>query len=299
MEDARTMTLQTGAAGDDDLGFHEILEFFVAAEKLAWAELEIQSRRTGVTRTLKFGRRTDPADSVQLVTDKDTRAILTIAKDSPATTKSLDLLATSIRREQHRLRLLAESTLLRGALDATTAAVLLFGPDGNIVFANRPADELISRQTEDELSVDWNNEGPQPLFGLLCNQVGRLLDGSRSQPWRHRFTASDGTEFNAELMVLEADTRSLGRVVLAILRKLGQPPDRLVSDFVAHHRLSPREGDVLRLLVQGHDTAELADHLGISPHTVRDHLKNVFRKTSSRSRSELLGSLTGVGNNSH
>ena len=57
----------------------------------------------------------------------------------------------------------------------------------------------------------------------------------------------------------------------------------------------PASGMCCDFLVQGYDTAGLADRLGISPHTVRDHLKNVFRKTSNRSRSELLSALAGAG----
>jgi DNA-binding CsgD family transcriptional regulator len=33
----------------------------------------------------------------------------------------------------------------------------------------------------------------------------------------------------------------------------------------------------------------MADQLGISTHTVRDHLKHLYRKTETGSRSELLG----------
>jgi DNA-binding CsgD family transcriptional regulator len=33
----------------------------------------------------------------------------------------------------------------------------------------------------------------------------------------------------------------------------------------------------------------MADELGISPHTIRDHLKNLYRKTGTKGRNELLG----------
>ena len=50
----------------------------------------------------------------------------------------------------------------------------------------------------------------------------------------------------------------------------------------------PREAEVLRLLVLGHAVNAVAERLGISPHTVRDHVKNLYRKTGSSSRNELL-----------
>jgi DNA-binding CsgD family transcriptional regulator/PAS domain-containing protein len=296
MEDAHTIILPAGAAGDDGLGVRQIFELFVAAAGPRWAELEIREWRSGNEQTLKIGERSNPSVTIELEIDDDTRAILSIAGEVPPSSNALDLLAANIGRELHRLRLLAESALLRGAIEATSAAVLLFGPAGNILFANGAADELISKQTEEELTVDRNGEGPQPLFRVLVTEVGHFLEGVRKQPRRDRFVVSDGTELTSEILLLETGAQGLGRVVLAVLREIGRPPDHLVGVFAAHHRLSPREREVLRLLVQGHDTAGLADRLGISPHTVRDHLKNVFRKTSTRSRSELLSAVAGAGN---
>jgi DNA-binding CsgD family transcriptional regulator len=33
----------------------------------------------------------------------------------------------------------------------------------------------------------------------------------------------------------------------------------------------------------------MAEELGISPHTIRDHLKHLYRKTGTNGRNELLG----------
>jgi DNA-binding CsgD family transcriptional regulator len=46
--------------------------------------------------------------------------------------------------------------------------------------------------------------------------------------------------------------------------------------------LSPREIDVLRLLSRGCSYADVAQHLGISVHTVGTHIKNAYRKLSVR-----------------
>jgi DNA-binding CsgD family transcriptional regulator len=52
--------------------------------------------------------------------------------------------------------------------------------------------------------------------------------------------------------------------------------------------LSPREREVLRTFVAGHPVARTASMLKLSPHTVRNHLKNIFRKLGVRSQLELL-----------
>ena len=46
---------------------------------------------------------------------------------------------------------------------------------------------------------------------------------------------------------------------------------------------------MFELLEKGLTTGEIAETLGISPHTVRDHLKHLYRKTGTKGRSELLG----------
>jgi DNA-binding CsgD family transcriptional regulator len=57
------------------------------------------------------------------------------------------------------------------------------------------------------------------------------------------------------------------------------------------HGLSPREGDVVRLVAAGCTNQEIARHLGVSAHTVAEHLKRVFRKLGVATRGELTSRL--------
>jgi PAS domain S-box-containing protein len=52
--------------------------------------------------------------------------------------------------------------------------------------------------------------------------------------------------------------------------------------------LSTRELEVLTHLMRGKRVPAIASHLHISPHTVRNHLKSVFRKQGVQSQSELI-----------
>jgi len=294
MEDAHTIILPPRVEGGDDLGVRRVFEFFAQATNARWARLAIRSSRSGREQILELGQSEPAAVTIDLDLDDDVSAVVDFSGDNPPPQEVFDLFADALGREFHRLRLLAESRLLRGALDATSTAVLLFGPSGTILFANRRADRLISKQTEDELTVTIGDARPQPLFELLCTKVGELLEDPDHQTWHDRLKLSDGSEMTGEIEALSTEADGPGRIVLAVLRELARSPSRRVEDFASHYRLSPREREVILLLVQGLDTAGLADRLGISPHTVRDHLKNVFRKTSNRSRSELLSALTGA-----
>lgn len=51
--------------------------------------------------------------------------------------------------------------------------------------------------------------------------------------------------------------------------------------------LTPMELAVLRHLVDGKTNKEIARRIGVSPHTVRDHLQNIARKTACKNRVQM------------
>ena len=68
-------------------------------------------------------------------------------------------------------------------------------------------------------------------------------------------------------------------------------PDPLAGPSLDHpdlDHLSPREKEVLGCLVAGSRVPAIASRLHISPHTVRNHLKAVFRKLDVQSQSQLI-----------
>ncbi len=81
----------------------------------------------------------------------------------------------------------------------------------------------------------------------------------------------------------------LSREVVRVLVKHTNANDhplaqaRSVSDRPA---LTPREQDVLRLIVEGADNAAIGLELSISRHTVKQHVTNIFEKLSVRTRVE-------------
>jgi DNA-binding CsgD family transcriptional regulator len=66
-------------------------------------------------------------------------------------------------------------------------------------------------------------------------------------------------------------------------------PARIAPLLMSVYGLTEREQDVTRLVLQGNSTAEIAERLVVSTHTVQQHLKSVFDKTGVRSRRDLVG----------
>jgi DNA-binding CsgD family transcriptional regulator len=87
---------------------------------------------------------------------------------------------------------------------------------------------------------------------------------------------------------LRDEDGELGETVLVI-----EPASasEIAPIFAASYGLSPRELQITCLVARGVGTAEIAEGLHLSAHTVRDHLKAVFEKAGVSSRGELVARL--------
>jgi DNA-binding NarL/FixJ family response regulator len=78
-------------------------------------------------------------------------------------------------------------------------------------------------------------------------------------------------------------SRQLGMRLIEHLRKA---PDGATGMRPVKSPLTPREWEIIDLLVESKTTDEIADSLVLSTETVRSHVKNILRKLDVRSREE-------------
>ena len=71
-----------------------------------------------------------------------------------------------------------------------------------------------------------------------------------------------------------------------------QEPNSLTGAAIRFH-ISPREVQVLALLLDGNHLDQIAEHLHITSSTVQDHIKSMLDKTESSNRSELIARVLG------
>jgi DNA-binding CsgD family transcriptional regulator len=80
-----------------------------------------------------------------------------------------------------------------------------------------------------------------------------------------------------------------GRIAEAqVLRALAEDRGQRFGRFCKHYGLSPREQELCQLLLQGMGPAAIAQKLYIAPGTAKLHSHNIYTKTKTHSRVELL-----------
>jgi DNA-binding CsgD family transcriptional regulator len=285
--------LEPACPAPEDPKILECLRLVKALSSAEWVELSLEKNSPGAAPRYLLGKPGRDASTVFFDDIGGLSASLTLGSAAQPDKKLVQLLGECLSLALENRRLAVQAFVLRAVLDTAPDHILLFDGEGNIAYANPPADALLSLQTEDQLLADCDGYSRQPLFTLLCRLVeNNCLRRQKPKPWAGSILVEDGRDFSCEVFTLEVTPEAAAKAIMVRLKTGSSEPESLVEDFGATHRLSPREQEVLYLLVQGQTTHAMADRLGISPHTIRDHLKHLYRKTGTGSRSELLGMIS-------
>lgn len=200
-------------------------------------------------------------------------------------------------RELHMVRRLhgATSAALRairasrGLRDADMAAALsstvplacaLFDATGRLLW--------LSEECEVRLGLVTGRVGSAHIIGREPDLLRRMR--SLAKPAACRPDAAgpvaDVPEEKVRLAARRSETPSGPRVLVVLEDLAAEKPVRdAPARWVA--ALRPREAEVARFAAEGYSVANIAAHLGISPETVKVHLKRTYRALGVSNRAEL------------
>ncbi len=155
--------------------------------------------------------------------------------------------------------------------------VLLIDADGALVSATPGAEDVLG-----DLRV--NNLEVEGIPGTVHIAAARVR--SSRQPTTTTMLRGNSSRWMRAHAALMEGTGDLVSVTID-----GATPSDLIPILLDSYGLTRRETDIVLALCRGLATKEIAAELGISAHTVRDHLKVVFAKTEVTSRGELVANL--------
>jgi DNA-binding CsgD family transcriptional regulator len=124
---------------------------------------------------------------------------------------------------------------------------------------------------------------PLIVYGVAARSLARRRGVARHPGSRVRVRARTG-----HWAVVEgAPVQGAHEGSIAVTIRPATPED-LLDLICASYVLTLRERQLVRALLEGRDTSALVSAMGISRHTVQDHLKSIFAKTGVQSRRELV-----------
>jgi DNA-binding CsgD family transcriptional regulator len=176
-----------------------------------------------------------------------------------------------------------------GATDVP--GVLTLDYRGRVV-QNTPAAERWLRDLED-LGPGWREwEGLPRALRTVVLSLRRALSPERERDEESvpslRARARSGRWLTLYGSLSEATPERGAETVIII-----EPakPEELLPFSMSAYGLSPREEELVKLVVRGLSTSRISRTLFISEHTVQNHLRSVFEKVGVRSRGELVKQL--------
>jgi DNA-binding CsgD family transcriptional regulator len=161
--------------------------------------------------------------------------------------------------------------------------VIVLDDDGFVVLSNSRAFEMLRDVASSLLNQTSAPALPPVLVSLVPQLRARL---------RERHDTSTAALLTVDMCVRACYMAGgSGRHLLLVLERV-QRRDA-VAQNLERFALSPRECDVVMLVLYGYSNRRIADQLFLTEYTVEDHLKRVFAKLAVKSRTALAAKILG------
>jgi DNA-binding CsgD family transcriptional regulator len=183
---------------------------------------------------------------------------------------------------QRRLDALAD------AIDLLGAPTTLFDPQGSWIASNRAAVEgdLVAHRFGDMM--------PPYVREASRSQFARCVELAEPVQFETLIVAASGEEAPVwlRLLPLSADHRVVGVLVVAYETA---EETLVLSERTSTPTLTRRQHEILTLLAAAHSTTEIAERLGLSRETVRNHVRALLKELDAHSRLEAVVSAERLG----
>jgi DNA-binding CsgD family transcriptional regulator len=179
--------------------------------------------------------------------------------------------------------------LLGGPAVGGRPGLLLFDRHGELVSANEEAKAWLAELPSEQnlLPSDLGVGVPMWMLGTVFGALA-VARGGGDGTARSRVRTRRGTWLVCHASLL-CDAEDVLTGVAVVIEPATAA--EIAPIIVQAYDLTDREQQITRLIARGAGTAEIADELFLSAHTVRDHVKAIFAKVGVSSRGELVAKL--------
>ena len=189
-------------------------------------------------------------------------------------------------------------------LDEALCGVYAVDAEQKIVYWNSAAERILGYKREDisglrcyEVCASLPPNGTAPICIEGCPSLILASQGIKPPVIRVRMRHSSGERKPVSVvpLIIQAGHEDDQTVIVHLFHervddtqaeKMAESVRSLIAPDDGRQALTPKELQTLRLVAQSLDVPEIADQMGISAHTVWDHIRNVRMKLNAKDRLE-------------
>ena len=166
--------------------------------------------------------------------------------------------------------------------DADTSAFYILDDDLHIVLAYDSEDQR-------RVALTGLHTRIAERLPILLEQTVRELTAA----WSTQNVKEPGLARPVSFLVVRTEPMSGPAGLFIGVRIDRSVPANSLTDVASRYHITPREVQVLALLLDGNRLDQIGERLHITSSTVQDHIKSMLDKTGSRNRSELIARVLG------
>lgn len=142
-----------------------------------------------------------------------------------------------------------------------------------------------------DVNLDGSHDGIE--LGELCSKLDKPFFFLTSYSDHETIKAAKGAKPGAYVVKPFVPSEILIAIEMSMMRQ-DTEEIKVVEEIIKKLRLSQREGEILKFLIQRLSISEIAENLFVSQNTIKFHIKNLYTKLDATNRSELLDKVAEI-----
>lgn len=186
-----------------------------------------------------------------------------------------------------------QAKLLQQGLEQLGQAMLIVSCRGDVVFSSKAAEAILAsdrglKLDGGKLVANLSADNQRLQQALLMATQDKLDAGNVFNLYVHRNDYVRPISLTISKMLKSEAERRQGHHVLVLIKDLNLNQEFWADRLREEYRLSPREVQCVSLLSEGRDLKDVASLMAIGIETVRQYIKNIYKKMGVHKQHELV-----------